>query len=133
MEKAYTKECWDVVSIQLPKLKCVNPLKGLAQPHVSHYGEITLAGSRLLRSTLAAAPVHFAQATVAVGEINSFNTPNKMKMHCERRSVKYQVRTVQRQEAEQSKGHGFLGRAAHTNVFMCDDCDGCYCMCVQQC
>ena len=36
---------------------CVHALKGVALPRASHSGEITLTGSRCLRSTLAAAPV----------------------------------------------------------------------------
>jgi hypothetical protein len=44
---------------------CVHALKGLALPRKSHAGEIALSGSRrLLRSTLAAAPVLFAHAVV---------------------------------------------------------------------
>ena len=39
-------------------------LKGLALPRASHSGEIALAGSSRLRSTLAAAPVLFAHAVV---------------------------------------------------------------------
>jgi hypothetical protein len=38
----------------------LHALKELALPRASHSGEIALAGSRLLRATLAAAPVLFA-------------------------------------------------------------------------
>ena len=42
---------------------CVHALKGLALPRASHSGEIApAAGSRRLRSTLAAAPFLFAHA-----------------------------------------------------------------------
>ncbi len=40
---------------------CLNALNGLALPRASHTGEIALSGLRRLRSTLAAAPVRFAQ------------------------------------------------------------------------
>ncbi len=43
---------------------CVHVLNGLVLPRASHSGEIALAGSRRLRSTLAAAPVLFAHAVV---------------------------------------------------------------------
>ena len=46
--------------------ECVRALKGLALPRVSHSGEIALAGSHRLHSTLAAVPVLFAHA-VATG------------------------------------------------------------------
>jgi hypothetical protein len=46
------------------KSKSVHTLKGLALPRASHSGEIALAGSRRLHSTLAAAPVLFAYAVV---------------------------------------------------------------------
>ena len=39
-------------STKFPKLECVHALNGLALPCASHYGEIALAGSRRLRSTL---------------------------------------------------------------------------------
>ncbi len=47
----------------LHKLECVHARKGLVLPRA---GEIALAGSRLLRSTLAAAPVHFVHDIVTV-------------------------------------------------------------------
>ncbi len=47
---------------------CACAKKGLALPCASHSGEIALAGSRRLRSTLAAAPVRFARAVVAVAK-----------------------------------------------------------------
>jgi large subunit ribosomal protein L20 len=46
----------------------VRALKGLALPRASHSSEITLAGSRRLRSTLAAAPVFSAHAVVTVAK-----------------------------------------------------------------
>jgi hypothetical protein len=46
------------------KSKSVHTLKGLALPRPCQSGEIALAGSRRLRSTLAAAPVLFAHAVV---------------------------------------------------------------------
>ncbi len=49
----------------------VHALKGLALPRASHSGEIALAGSRHLRSTLAAAPVLFAHAAITVGKTSS--------------------------------------------------------------
>ena len=48
------------VLTMLPKVQCVHTLNKLAIPRVIHFGEIALAGSRRLRSTLAAAPVLFA-------------------------------------------------------------------------
>ena len=56
----------DADTTKLRKLECVHTLKGLALPRASHSGEIALAGSRRLRSTLAAAPVHFVHAAVTV-------------------------------------------------------------------
>ncbi len=47
---------------------CVHVRKGLALLRASHYGEITVAGSCSLRSTLAVVPVLFAQATVTVAK-----------------------------------------------------------------
>ncbi len=44
----------------------VKALKELALPRATHSGEITLVGSRRLRSTLAAAPVLFAHTFVTV-------------------------------------------------------------------
>ena len=55
-------------STKLSKAECVHVLKGLALPRGSHSGEITLAGSRCLLSTLAAAPVLFAHAFVTVAD-----------------------------------------------------------------
>ncbi len=40
--------------------------KGLALPRASHSGKTALSGSHCLRSTLAAAPVHFAHVDVTV-------------------------------------------------------------------
>ena len=51
-------------STYFTKSKSVHTLKGLALPRACHSGEIALAGSRHLRSTLAAAPVLFAHAVV---------------------------------------------------------------------
>ena len=47
----------------------MHALKGLALRRASHSGEIVLAGSRRLRSTLAAAPVLFAHAAVTETKI----------------------------------------------------------------
>jgi hypothetical protein len=44
-------------STYFTKSKSVHTLKGLALPRACHSGDITLAGSRRLHSTLAAAPV----------------------------------------------------------------------------
>jgi hypothetical protein len=55
-------------SIKLSNLECAHALKGLALPHASHSGEIALPGSLRLRSTLAAAPVLFVHAAVAVSK-----------------------------------------------------------------
>ena len=46
------------------KAERVHARKGLALPSASHFGEIALVGSHRLRSTLAEAPVRFAQAVV---------------------------------------------------------------------
>ena len=46
------------------KAVCAHALKGLALPCASHSGELALAGSRHLRSKLAAAPV-LSEYTVA--------------------------------------------------------------------
>ena len=52
------------------KAECVHARKGQAAAAcASHSGEITLAGSRRLRSTLAAAPVLSPQAAVTETEI----------------------------------------------------------------
>jgi hypothetical protein len=51
-------------STYFAKSKSVHMLKGLALPRACHSGEIALAGSRRLHSTLAAAPVLFAHAVV---------------------------------------------------------------------
>ena len=51
-------------STYFTKSKSVHTLKGLALPRACHFGEIALAGSRRLHSTLAAAPVLFAHAVV---------------------------------------------------------------------
>ena len=51
-------------STYFTKSKSMHTLKGLALPRACHSGEIALAGSRHLRSTLAAAPVLFAHAVV---------------------------------------------------------------------
>ncbi len=59
-------------STKLPKLECVHTLKGLALPCVSHSGEIALAGSRRLRSTLAVAPVLFVHAVATVAKNEKF-------------------------------------------------------------
>ncbi len=47
--------------------ECVRALKGLVLPRASHSGEIALAGSRRLCSTLAAVPVLFAKGEAAPG------------------------------------------------------------------
>ena len=51
-------------STYFTKSKSVHTVKGLALPRASHSDEIALAGSRRLRSTLAAAPVLLAHAVV---------------------------------------------------------------------
>jgi hypothetical protein len=51
----------------------VRMLKGLVLPRGSHSGEITLAGSRRLRFTLAAAPVLFAHAVVMKAYTQQFH------------------------------------------------------------
>ncbi len=58
----------------LIKADCVRVLTGKALPRASHSGEITLASSRHLCSTLAAAPVLFAQAVVTETEIGGIIT-----------------------------------------------------------
>ena len=52
-------------SVKLSKAERVHALK---EPCASHSSEIALAGSRRLRSTLAAAPVIFTHAVVTVAE-----------------------------------------------------------------
>ena len=64
---------WDVNSTELLKEECV--LKRLALPRANYSGEIALVGSRHLRFTLAAAPVHFAHTVVTVTKTSSFITP----------------------------------------------------------
>ncbi len=59
------------------KAVCVQVLQGLGVTGASHSGEITLAGSRRLRSMLAVAPVLFAHAVVTetkIGRIISLRT-----------------------------------------------------------
>ncbi len=51
-------------------------LKELSLPRASHSGEIALADSRRLRSTLAAAPVLFAHAIVTYIEIGRIVIPS---------------------------------------------------------
>ncbi len=53
----------------------VRALKGLVPPRACHSGEIALAGSRRLRSALAAAPVLFAHAVVTEAENRTSATP----------------------------------------------------------
>ncbi len=53
---------------KLSDVECVHALKGMGLPRSSHSSEIALAGSRRLRSTLAAAPVCFAHALVTVAQ-----------------------------------------------------------------
>ena len=55
--------------------ECVRALKGLALPRAHHSGEIALAGSRGLHSTLAAAPVLFAHAAVTVAKQQMVSSP----------------------------------------------------------
>ena len=55
-------------STYFTKSKSVHTLKGLALPRACHYGEIALAGSRRLHSTLAAARVLFAHTVVTVAK-----------------------------------------------------------------
>ena len=47
-------------------------LEGLVVMRASYYGEIALAGSRLLRSTLATASAPFAHATITVAKNNTW-------------------------------------------------------------
>jgi hypothetical protein len=49
-------------------------LKGLAPPRASHFGEIAVAGSRRLRSTLAAAPVLFERTHAHESILNLTNS-----------------------------------------------------------
>ncbi len=53
-------------SATLSTTMCVHAHKGLAMPRARHYGELALAGSRRLRSRLAAGPDVFANAIVVV-------------------------------------------------------------------
>ncbi len=55
--EGFTRGC----AITQSKRMCVHALKGLALRRASHPGEIALAGSCRLHSTLAAAPVLFMQ------------------------------------------------------------------------
>ena len=71
----------DDYSTNFSKLECVHALKGLALPRASHSSEIALVGSRRPRSTLAAAPVLFAHAAVAVAEVDMIISPNKWFQH----------------------------------------------------
>jgi hypothetical protein len=61
--------------LQLQKQR-VHARKGLALQRASHSGEIALAGSRHLRSTLAAR-VFFAHTVVTLAKTSSFITPIK--------------------------------------------------------
>ncbi len=63
-------------STKYMKTERVHALKGLVLPRSSHYGEITLAGSRHLRSTLAAAPALFAHAVTTAAKNRASATPN---------------------------------------------------------
>ncbi len=62
-------------STKLLKLEGVRALKGLALPRASSSSESALAGSRRLRSTLAAAPVLFAHAVVTARKNKQFLNP----------------------------------------------------------
>ena len=62
-------------STELPKAVCVRALKGLVLPRASHSGKSTLAGPRRLRSTLAAAPVVFADTAVTEAKKKQFQQP----------------------------------------------------------
>ncbi len=53
-------------------------LKGLALPRKSHSGEIALAGSHRLRSTLAAAPVLFVHAVITAAKHRTSATPTEI-------------------------------------------------------
>ena len=57
------------------KIVCMRALKGLVPPRASHSDAIALAGSRRLRSTLAAAPVLFAHAVVTEIKIGRIISP----------------------------------------------------------
>jgi hypothetical protein len=65
----------DTNSTKLSKAECVRARKGLALPRLSHSGEIALAGSRRLRSTLTAAPVLFAPAVFPLAKSKLFRRP----------------------------------------------------------
>ena len=63
-------------STYFTKSKSVHTLKRLALPRACHSGGIALAGSRHLRSTLAAAPVLFAHAVVTEIKTSRIITPS---------------------------------------------------------
>ena len=54
---------------KLFKTECMHVLKGLLLQRASYSDEIALAGSRRLRSTLAAAPALSTHAVVTFGQI----------------------------------------------------------------
>ena len=64
-----------VIALANTNAVCMHALKGLALPRASHSSEITLVGSRLLRSTLTAAPVPYVHAVVTITNAGGI-TPN---------------------------------------------------------
>jgi hypothetical protein len=58
------------------KAECVHTLKGLALPRACHSGEIALASSRRLHSTLKEAPVLFAHGVVTADKTGRLPTPH---------------------------------------------------------
>ena len=68
MESAQATRTRDADSTKLPELESMHALKVLVLPRASRSGEIALAGSRRLRSTLGAAPVLFAHVVVTVAK-----------------------------------------------------------------
>ncbi len=59
-----------IILLVFSKVERAHARKGQSLPRVSHSGEIALSGSPRLRSTLAAAPVFFAQAVVTEIEVS---------------------------------------------------------------
>ena len=82
------------------KAVCAHALKALALPRAGHSGEIALAGSRRLRSTVAAAPVLFTHALVTEIKIGRIISPKSnswcqtVKQSDEQRKCMLWVRTM---------------------------------------
>ena len=68
-------QCSDADYAKLLKLEHKHALKGLALPRASHFGKIAPAGSRRLRSTLAAAPVFSGKLLSQCAKPNCFMCP----------------------------------------------------------